>query len=72
MPILRVVREILQNKHIFHLIQVGAVLVLHEAAEAYLIRVMEDTNLCTVHAKRITILQRDMQLVLRIRGETLK
>ena len=68
MLFLRMVREILQREHMFQLIQVGAVLALHEAAEAYLIQLMEDTNFCMIHAKRITILPRDMQLAYRIRG----
>jgi len=40
-----------------------------EAAEAYLVSVFEDTNLCALHAKRVTISPKDMQLALRIRGE---
>ena len=72
MPFLRLVKEILQKEHMFHLIQVGAVLALHEAAEVYLIIILEDTNLCAINAKRMTILPKDMQLMCRIRGETLK
>ena len=70
-PFLRLVREILQWKHAFHLIQVGAVLALHEAAKFYLIWLMEDTNLCMIHANWVTILPLDMQLVRHIREETL-
>ena len=51
MPFLRLVSEILQREHAFHLIQASAVLALHEAVESYLIRLMEDTNLCVIHAK---------------------
>ena len=42
---------------------------LQDAAEAYLVGLFEDTNLCAIHAKRITIMPKDMQLALRIRGE---
>ena len=42
--------------------QAGAVLALHEAAEAYLVCLFEDTNLCTIHAKYVTIMPKDMQL----------
>ncbi len=42
---------------------------LQEAAEAYLVGLFEDSNLCAIHAKRITIMPKDMQLALRIRGE---
>merc|ERR1712110_508761 len=40
-----------------------------EASEAYLVGLMEDTNLCAIHAKRVTIMPRDIQLARRIRGE---
>ena len=43
-----------------------------EAAEAYLISLFEDTQLLALHAKRVTIMPADMQLVRRIRGETRK
>ena len=72
MPFLQLGQEILQKEHAFHLIQAGAILVLHEAAESYLIRLTEDTNLCMLHAKRVMILPRDMQLAWPISGETLK
>lgn len=45
---------------------------LQEAAEAYLVSVFEDTNLCAIHAKRVTIMPKDMQLARRIRGEAYK
>lgn len=49
--------------------QSNALLALQEAAEAYLVGLFEDTNLCAIHAKRKTIMQKDMQLARRIRGE---
>ncbi|KAJ7682699.1 histone H3 [Mycena polygramma] len=39
-----------------------------EATEAYLVHLFEDANLCAIHAKRVTIMQRDIQLARRIRG----
>jgi histone H3 len=42
---------------------------LQEAAEAYLVGLFEDTNLCAIHAKRVTIMPKDIQLARRIRGE---
>ena len=48
---------------------VGAVDVLHEAAEDYLITLMEDANLLAIHARRTTIQPRDIQLARRIRGD---
>ncbi|KRZ48119.1 histone H3.2 [Trichinella nativa] len=44
-------------------------LVREEAAEAYLVGLFEDTNLCAIHAKRVTIMPKDIQLARRIRGE---
>ncbi|CAK9034998.1 Histone H3.3 [Durusdinium trenchii] len=46
-----------------------ALLALQESAEAYLVGIFEDTNLCAIHAKRVTIKPKDMQLARRIRGE---
>lgn len=48
--------------------QSNAVLALQEACEAYLVHLLEDTNLCAIHAKRVTIMQKDIQLARRIRG----
>ena len=46
-----------------------AILALQEAAEAYLVGLFEDTQLCAIHARRVTIMPKDMQLARRIRGE---
>ena len=48
--------------------QSHAIQALQEAAEAYLVHLFEDTNLCALHAKRVTIMQKDIQLARRIRG----
>ena len=48
--------------------QLQAIVALQEAAEAFLVHLFEDTNLCAIHAKRVTIMQKDMQLARRIRG----
>merc|ERR1711993_35242 len=49
--------------------QSSAVMALQEASEAYLVGLFEDTNLCAIHAKRVTIFPKDIQLARRIRGE---
>ena len=49
--------------------QSTAMLALHEAAEYYLVELFEWANLCAMHAKRVTIMPKDMQLARRIRGE---
>ncbi|KAK1692475.1 hypothetical protein QYE76_009172 [Lolium multiflorum] len=46
-----------------------AVSALQEAAEAYLVVLFEDTNLCAIHTKRVTIMPKDIQLARRISGE---
>ena len=46
-----------------------AIKALQEASEAYLVGLFEDTNLCAIHAKRVTIMPKDIQLARRIRGE---
>lgn len=70
LPFQRLVREIaLQIRPDFRF-QTQALLALQEAAEAYLVALFEDSNLCAIHAKRVTIMPRDMALARRIRGET--
>ncbi|EFO82758.1 CRE-HIS-71 protein [Caenorhabditis remanei] len=49
--------------------QSAAIGALQEASEAYLVGLFEDTNLCAIHAKRVTIMPKDIQLARRIRGE---
>ena len=49
--------------------QVAAVQALQHAAEAYIVGLFEDTNLCAIHARRVTIMPKDIQLARRIRGE---
>lgn len=48
--------------------QSQAIQALQEAAEAFLVHLFEDANLCAIHAKRVTIMQKDIQLARRIRG----
>ena len=71
-PFLQLVKEILQREHGDHLTQAGTVLALHEATEAYLIWLLEDTSLCAIHARCVTILPRDMRLARQISGENVK
>ena len=47
----------------------GAIDVLHEASEDYLITLLEDANLLEIHARRVTVQPRDIQLARRIRGD---
>ena len=68
-PFQRLVREIAQDFKNEVCFQSTAVLALQEASEAYLVGVFEDANLCAIHAKRVTIMPKDIQLARRIRGE---
>ncbi|KAK5601553.1 hypothetical protein CRENBAI_024122 [Crenichthys baileyi] len=47
----------------------SSTMALQEASEPYLVPPLEDTNLCTIHAKRVTIMPKDIQLAHRIRAE---
>lgn len=67
-PFQRLVREIAQDLKQDWRFQTSALAALQEAAEAFLIGLFTDTNLCAIHAKRVTIMPKDMQLAKRIRG----
>ena len=69
LPFQRLVREIAHEFKAELRFQSSAVLALQEAAEAYLVGLFEDVNLCAIHAKRVTIMSKDIHLARRIRGE---
>ena len=69
LPFQRLVRELAQNFKTDLRFQSSAILVLQESAEAYLVGLFEDTCLCAIHARRVTIMPKDIQLARRIRGE---
>jgi histone H3 len=69
LPFQRLVREVAQDFKTDLRFQSHAIMALQEASEAYLTSVFEDTNLCAIHAKRVTIMPKDVQLALRIRGK---
>ena len=69
LPFQRLVREVAQEFKSDLRFQSSAVLALQEASESYMVGLFEDTNLCAIHAKRVTIMTKDMQLARRIRGE---
>ena len=70
LPFQRLVREVAQDFRSDLRFQGFAIMALQEAGEAYLVHNFEDTNLCAIHAKRVTIMPKDIQLARRIRGET--
>ena len=69
LPYARLVCEIAQDFKTDLRFQREAIGALQEAGEAYLVGLFEDTNLCVIHAKRVTIMPKDIQLARRIRGK---
>ena len=76
LPFQRLVREIASDSEIIKSplcgkvrFQSAAIMALQEAAEAYLVGLFEDTNLCAIHTKRVTIMPKDIRLARRIHGE---
>ena len=69
LPFQRLVREIAQDFKKDAKFQGSALLALQESAEAYLVSLFEDTNLCAIHAGRVTIMPKDIELARRMRGE---
>ncbi|KAH3826864.1 uncharacterized protein LOC127881923 [Dreissena polymorpha] len=72
LPFQRLVKQITADlfKEKQFRIQSAALEALQESAEHYLISLLEDTNLCALHARRVTITTKDMQLARRIRGKS--
>ena len=68
-PFQRLVREIAQDFKSDLRFQGSAILACQEAAEAYIVGLLEDANLCSLHSKRVTIKPKDIQVARRIRGE---
>ncbi|KAK7089410.1 histone H3.3A-like [Littorina saxatilis] len=69
LPFHRLVREIGQDFKTDLRFQSAAIEALQEASESYLVGLFQDANLCAIHAGRVTIMPRDIQLAHRIRGE---
>ncbi len=69
LPFQRLIREISQEFKTDLRFQSSSIYALQEASEAYLVGLFEDTNLCAIHAKRVTIMPRDIQIARRLRGE---
>jgi len=69
LPFQRLVREIAQKAKTDLRFQSLGMLALQEGCEAYLVGLFEDSLLIAIHAKRVTIMPKDIQLARRIRGE---
>jgi histone H3 len=68
-PFQRFVREVAQDFNSSLKFTGIALMALQHASEAYTVGLSEDTNLCAIHGKRVTIMPKDIQLARRIRGE---
>ena len=69
LPFQRLVREIAQDVKSDLRFQASAIEALQQSAESYLVGLFEDTNLCAIHAKHVTIMPKDLKLARRIRGD---
>ena len=69
LPVQRLVLEIAQYYTNLPRFQASAVLALQEAEVAYLVCLIRDAQLCAIHAKRVTLISKDIQFARRIRGE---
>lgn len=67
LPFRRLVREIALDVDNQKRFQSSALLALQEAAEAYLVGLLEEANLCAIHGHRVTIMPKDIRLANRIR-----
>ena len=68
LPFQRLARGLVQEYAANMRIQTAALAALQEGVEACIVGLFEDTNLCAIHAKRVTIMPKDLQLAQRIRG----
>ena len=71
-PFQRLIRSIAEGIDGQLRFQSGALLALQEASESYITGIFEDANLCAIHASRVTLMKKDMDLARRIRGESFK
>ncbi|CDW91851.1 histone h3 [Stylonychia lemnae] len=72
LPFQRLVREIMSKYDAQYRVQSQALLAIQESAECYLTGIYEDANLCALHANRVTLKLKDIQLAMRIRGDQYK
>ena len=69
LPFQRLARELAQSISGDLRFQATALAASQEASEAFLVGLMEDANLCAIHARRVTIMPKDLQLSQRIRRD---
>lgn len=68
LPFSRLVREVARDYKTDLRFQAAAILALQEASEAYLIGLFEDGQRAAIHARRVTLQNKDLALAQQIRG----
>ena len=71
-PLLRRVRDVMKEHDPEMRVSSVALEAVHEAVEAYMVNMLEDANLCAIHAKRQTLMKKDVSLAMRIRGDEVR
>ena len=69
LPFQRLIREVTQDFKVNLRFQSSAIMALQQVAEAFLVGLFKDTNLCAIHAKQATIIPKDIQLAQCIHGD---
>lgn len=64
-----IIKEMFPSMDKPFLFQSMALHALHEAAETYIVGLLEDSNLCAIHSRRVTVMPRDLLLARRIRRD---
>jgi histone H3/H4 len=67
-PFQRLVRDITQTMDPMIRVSAWALLAMQELAEAYAVTLFEDCQIGAIHAKRVTVMSKDLDLAKRIRG----
>ncbi len=65
----RLVRDIAQDKGMHVTFQANAIQALQSATESYAVGLLQDSNVCAMLERRVTIMPKDMKLARRIRGQ---
>lgn len=68
-PFRRLVRECLMQAMVPKRLSEMGAMALQDSTEEYVVGLLADSNLCALHAKRVTIMPRDLHLARRLRGE---
>lgn len=68
LPFQRLVREVIQTYNAELRFKRIAMMAMQEAAEAYLVHLLEDAYLCALHARRVTLMEKDINLASRLNG----